>query len=128
METVNYSIIIPLFDLVKAKYNYRVQDSLEAWANFGIYRNVGATWQPKSYINKYKIISILTHFPFYQREFKLKDVKIVIAGGRFGRFPYNISYYIFAILAKWRWRRKYFKFPVEWWILEKVMEKVRGFV
>lgn len=118
----------PLFDLVGTKYNYRVPDSLEAWVNFGIYRNVGATWQPKSYINKYKTISILTRFPFYQRKFKLKDVKTVVGGERLRRFPYNIIYYMFVILARWRWQRKYFKFPVEWWILEKVMEKVRGFV
>lgn len=118
----------PLFDLVRTKYNYRVPASLEAWANFGIYRNVGATWQPKSYINKYKTISILTRFPFYRREFRLKDVKAVIGGERFERFPYNIIYYIFTILARWRWQRKYFKFPVEWWILEKVLEKVRGFI
>jgi len=117
-----------LFELVATKYNYQIPDSLEAWANFGIFRNVGATWQTEDYMKKYKTVSILTRFPFYRNQFRLKDIGTVIGGGRFDKFPYNIIYYVFTSLARWRWKKKYFKFPIEWWLLEKIMERYRGFI
>ena len=103
--------------------------SLEEWGKFKVYRNTeGIKWHPKSYLNKYRLISILTRFPFYKSSFKFSDVKAVLAGERFGRFPYNIVYYAYAKIARFRWIRKDFRFPIEWLLLEKVMEKVRGFV
>ncbi|MBI4845294.1 MAG: B12-binding domain-containing radical SAM protein [Candidatus Omnitrophica bacterium] len=117
-----------LFNLVRKEFNYSMPASLEEWANFGIYRNVGATWQSKVYINKFKTISILTRFPFYQKKFSFKDVGSVIGGGRFSKFPYNVVYYIYSLLARWRWKKRFFRFPLEWWFLEKAMEKVRGFI
>ena len=118
----------PLFNLVREKYNYKMPDSLEKWAEFKIYRGIGIEWHPKSYIRKYKTISILTRFPFYLNAFKLSDTEKVIGGGRFSAFPYNVIYYIFTMLARWRWRHKAFRFPLEWLLLEKIMDRKRGFV
>jgi len=117
-----------LFKLVREKYAYRMPESLEAWADFGIYRSVGSVWQPESYLKKYKTISLLTRFPFYRDAFGLKDIATVIGAERLEKFPYNIVYYLFATSARWRWRKKFFRMPLEWWLLEKVVQKMRGFV
>ena len=119
----------PLFNLVRQRYNYKMPDSFEKWGStFKIYRDVGITWHPKKYINKYKTISILTRFPFYLKSFKFSDVKKVVGGQRFATFPYNAIYYFFTMLARWRWKHKQFGFPFEWMVLEKIIDKIRGFV
>jgi radical SAM superfamily enzyme YgiQ (UPF0313 family) len=118
----------PLFDLVKQRYGYQMPRSFEEWGKFKIFRGLGITWHSKQYINKYKTISILTRFPFYFHSFRFGDVKSVIGGERFAVFPYNLIYYLFTKSAQWRWRHKQFRFPVEWLVLEKVVDKVRGFV
>lgn len=118
----------PMFDLITEKYGYKAPNSLEEWANYGIFRNVGGTWHAKDYIEKCKTISILTRFPFYKRKFTLKDVKQVAGGTRIAKFPFNVVYYVLANLAIYRWKCKFFKFPFELMLLEKTLERIRGFV
>lgn len=118
----------PLFNLVTEKYNYKPCASLEEWANFGVYRNVGITWHTKKYVDECKTISILTRFPFYLSKFALKDVKNVAGGKRLSKFPFSLGYYVLANLAILRWKHRFFKFPIELALLEKVLEKIRGFV
>lgn len=117
-----------LFDYVTKEYGYIIPESLEKWGEFGIYRNVGNTWHSQNYINKYKAVSILTRFPFQRKKFKFSDITTLIGGSRFSKFPYNIAYYLLAKLAIIRWKFKFFGFPIEWIMLEKVLERVRGFV
>lgn len=118
----------PLFELLIKKYNCSFPTSLEGWASYGIYRNVSVTWHSKKYIKMCKVISILTRFPFYREKFTLKDIGEVIAFSRFQKFPINIIYYIYANLAILRWKYKFFKFPFEFILLEKILVKIRGFV
>ncbi len=118
----------PLYDLIVEEYNYRSPQSLEEWSEFGIYRNVLNTWSPKWYVERCKSISILTRFPFYQKSFTLKDVSKTLGSSRLAKFPFNIAYYIFAKLAILRWKHRFFRFPLELIILEKVLLKLRGFV
>jgi len=118
----------PLYELVTKEYGYRPPQSLEEWAEYGIYRNVGNTWSSKRYLNRCKAISILTRFPFYHSKFALKDVSSGLAGSRFSKFPFNVAYYILTKLAIWRWKYKFFRFPIEFLLLEKVLIKLRGFV
>lgn len=118
----------PLFEFVTQKYGYRSPQSLEEWANFGIYRSLDGTWHSKDYFRKYKSISILTRFPFWKNNYKFSDVKKAIGGSRFGKFPFNVVYYILARLAIYRWKKRFFRFPLEWVLVEKILEKIRGFV
>lgn len=118
----------PLYELVMKEYNYMPPQSLEEWTKYGIYRNVGNTWSSKKYLNHCKVISILTRFPFYRSKFALKDVSSGVAGSRFSKFPFNVVYYIFTKLAIWRWKYKFFRFPIEFLLLEKLLIKLRGFV
>ena len=118
----------PLYELVIREYGFVPPQSLEKWAEYGIFRNVGNTWSSKKYLNRCKTISILTRFPFYRSEFALKDVSSKIASTRFSKFPFNVVYYVFTKLAIWRWKYKFFRFPIEFLLLEKVLLKLRGFV
>lgn len=118
----------PLFNKIIKEYNYRIPDSLEKWGDFGIYRNVNNVWCDRKTAKKYKIISVLTRFPFWKKDFSFKDISMVMESSRFSRFPFNVVYYMFARMAIFRWDHKFFKFPVEWLLLEKLLEKMRGFV
>jgi len=118
----------PLFDRVVKEHGYQHPQTLEAWADFGIYREVGATWHPKAYLKKYKMISMLSRFPFWKKRFALADVSGALVGSRFARFPFNVAYWLMVRLAMWRWRNRFFKFPVEYWVLEKALMRIRGFV
>lgn len=118
----------PLFERIVKDYIYEAPNSLEKWSEYGIYRNVGIKWHPNDYIKKSKTISILTRFPFYKNKFTLKDVEKIVGGTRFSKFPYNVIYYLLTKLAIYRWRYKFFKYPIEWILLEKILERLRGFV
>lgn len=118
----------PLFEFVVKDYGYEAPNSLEKWSEYGIYRNVGIKWHPNDYVKKCKTISILTRFPFYKKNFSLKDVKSIIGGTRFSKFPFNLAYFVLTNLAIYRWKWKFFKFPLEWIFIEKALEKIRGFV
>lgn len=119
----------PLFNLIRKDYGYQIPRSLEAWSHFGVFRNVGKMpWLNSVSVRKYKTISILTRFPFYQKDWGYQDVGKVMAGSRYSKSPRKQIYYLFAIMARWRWRHKFFRLPLEWWLLEKILEKVRGFV
>ena len=117
-----------LYDRVVSEFHYRPPQSLEEWATFGIYRNVGATWQTPAYIRKYKTVSIMTRFPFWRQRMTLADARDAVGASRLARFPFNIAYLIFSWLAILRWRRRFFRFPIEWILLEKLLERLRGFI
>lgn len=117
-----------LFDEIVKNYNYEIPGSFEEWSKFGIYRNVKTKWHKSEYIKKYKTISIMTRFPFWKAKLSLKDVSSVIGGSRFGKFPFNIAYWLLTNMSILRWKKKYFKYPIEWILTEKALEKMRGFV
>ena len=119
----------PLFDDIVKKYKYKIPDSIEGWADIGIYRETGITWHKKSYLKKYKMVSILSRFPFWKKEFGIKDIeKAVLGGSRFTRFPYNVMYLMMTRDAMFRWKHRFFKLGFEWALLEKILESSRGYV
>ncbi|MEK6793388.1 MAG: radical SAM protein [Spirochaetota bacterium] len=118
----------PLFERIVREYGYRPPTSFSAWGNFGIYRDVGATWYKPRYLKKYRAVSILTRFPFWKKEFALSDVKRGIVPERFARFPLNLVYFFYTRMAMFRWKHRWFRFAFEWSLLERMLARVRGFV
>lgn len=110
----------PLFELVRTKYGYNPPGSLDEWRDFGIYRNVECTWLTREYASMMKALSIMTRFPFYTADYGLPE--------RVDRFPFRPVYELFAVLARQRWKRRFFKYPLEWLLLEKGLQHLRGFV
>ena len=118
----------PLFDRVVSEYGYKPPASLEAWADFGIFRNVGATpWHSKAYARRCKAMSIATRFPFWH-DFTCAEIRRLIGTTRFGRFPYSIAAVVLSKLARFRWKRQLWRFPIEWLVLERLLNKLRGYV
>lgn len=109
-----------LFDLVVRKYHFKPPKSLEDWQDYKIYRDVKCTWLPKDYAVMLQQISIMTRFPFYTDTFKVPE--------QFNKFPMREAYRTLSSLARLRWKHRFFKYPYEWKILEKIIEKTRGFV
>jgi anaerobic magnesium-protoporphyrin IX monomethyl ester cyclase len=119
----------PLYETVINNFGYKIPDSLEKWADYRIYRDIGNTWHSKKYLKKYKALSVISRFPFWKKSFSIADIgKAVVEGGRFTKFPINIMYWIFSNIAMFRWKHRNFSFPLEFTILEKVLERIRGFV
>ncbi len=118
----------PLYKQVVKEYGFQPPTSLEEWGNFGIYRDISGTWHPKSYLKRCKTLSVMTRFPFYRKSFKLKDVTSTLVGNRFAKFPLNIIYYLYANISIWRWKKRFISFPIEFWLLEKALIRLRGFV
>lgn len=118
----------PLYNIVTTQYKYNAPESLEKWSDFGIYRNVGTTWHDEKYTRLCKVLSILTRFPFWDDKFRFKDISKLPLSKKFKRFPYNLIYFTFLKLATYRWKLKFFIFPIEWLLLEKYLERERGYV
>ncbi|MDP2937729.1 MAG: hypothetical protein Q8N72_00565, partial [Candidatus Omnitrophota bacterium] len=118
----------PLYNIVTTQYKYNIPETLEKWSSFGIYRNVGTTWHDEKYIRLCKVLSILTRFPFWNDKFRFKDISKLPLSQKFRQFPYNLIYFVFLKLAIYRWKLKFFNFPIEWLFLEKYLERTRGFV
>lgn len=118
----------PMFNIVTKDFNYETPQTLEAWSEFQIYRDVGVTWQNPSFVKICKTLSILTRFPFYKENFSFKDVSESIGSSRFNKFPLNFVYYFFTLSAVLRFKYRLFKFPIEWIFLEWILLKKRGFI
>lgn len=109
-----------LFDTVVNEYGFDPPKSLDEWQDYKIFRNVKCTWLDYRYSRRLQMLSIMTRFPFYTDHPKIPD--------RFSAFPYRPLYRILAYLARWRWKHRFIKFPLEWILVEMVAEKIRGFV
>lgn len=94
--------------------------TLEQWQDYRIYRDVGGTWLNKRYKKILRGISIMSRFPFYKDNPQVPE--------RFGRFGYRHLYQFLSYISRLRWKHCFFKFPIEWLLLEKTMEKWRGYV
>lgn len=109
-----------LMKLVEEKYGFQPPKSLEEWQDYRIYRDVGCVWLEKKRAKMLKYLSIMTRFPFYTDTPNVPE--------RFNSFGYKQAYLFFSRLARFRWKHRFFKFPIEWWLLEKILERFRGYV
>lgn len=109
-----------LMKLVQKEYQFNPPNKLEEWGDYQIYRNVGCTWHEKKYAKMLTYISIMTRFPFF------KDKTVIPE--RFGGFGYKQIYQFLAYSARFRWKHRFFRIPIEWWLLEKALKTARGFV
>jgi radical SAM superfamily enzyme YgiQ (UPF0313 family) len=109
-----------LMKLVQKEYQFNPPNKLEEWGDYKIYRDVGCTWHEKKYMKMLIYISIMTRFPFFKDKYEVPQ--------RFSGFGYKQIYKFFTYSARLRWKHRFFGVPVEWWLLEKTLEKSRGFV
>ena len=106
--------------IVIEKMGFQPPETLEEWQNFKIYRDFNSTWVKKSSAEMYRFLSIMTRFPFYTNNFTVPS--------RFDKIPYKQVYLLLSRLARFRWKHRIFKFNYEWWLVEKMLTRIRGFV
>lgn len=109
-----------LIKTLKENYHFLAPQTLEQWQEYRIYRDVGGNWLDKSYKRIFRGISIMTRFPFYKNNPQVPE--------RFSKFGYRQLYQFLSCMSQLRWKHRFFKFPIEWLLLEKAMEKWRGYV
>lgn len=108
----------PLFDIVVERCGFVPPRTLTDWSMYKIYMNAGANWYNFEHENLLRTLSILTRFPFYTDKYEIPK-------------PYNkykIIYKLYSYSARKRWKNRFFKYPVEWRLLEKLMLWHRDYV
>jgi anaerobic magnesium-protoporphyrin IX monomethyl ester cyclase len=110
----------PLFDLVKDEYGYEPPDTLEGWADYKLFVDVDATWLSRKKARQLKGITTMAHFPFCEQNHEVPE--------RFLKVPYSIVYALLTRFARWRWRHRFFAFPLEWVLVEKIVARNRGWI
>lgn len=125
MRVSGFQIFVPypgtrLFDLVKNEYGFKPPDSLEDWANYKLFRDVNCTWLSKKKARQLKGITTMARFPFRGQRYQVPE--------RYREFPYSQVYAALTRLARWRWKHRFFRLPLEWILVEKVVERNRGWV
>lgn len=110
----------PLIEVVKEKYGFLAPQTLEDWQGFEIYRTFGCTWLDKGFTRMLRGVSLMTRFNFYSDNREVPP--------SYKDFPYRYVYRICSYLAKLRWKYRFFKFPIEWLVIEKAMKWWRGWV
>lgn len=103
----------PIISNLESTFN--LPSSLEEWGNIDVF-HYRPPWHPKKYVDMLESISAVTKYAFYPEE-RIKE---------FG-FPYMFGYKLLNNVAKFRWRHKYFAFPVELKIISATAQKLRGY-
>ncbi|RJO64029.1 MAG: radical SAM protein [Candidatus Omnitrophota bacterium] len=102
------------------EYGFREPRSLEEWGEF-FYNDVSnLPWLEKETRSLLKTISLLTECEF-NRKGAFKSTRL------FEDSPIKkIAYTGLSFLAKWRWRNRNFRFPVEWRLLDAGLRFIKS--
>jgi radical SAM superfamily enzyme YgiQ (UPF0313 family) len=95
--------------------DFKLPQSLEEWSSIDVFHR-RPPWHSKKYVDKLESISATTRYAFYP-ETRIKE---------FGIW-YRLGYRIMNKIAKFRWKHKYFGFPIELRIVSASVRKLRGY-
>ncbi len=90
--------------------------SLEEWGNIEVFHFL-PPWHSKSYVEKLRAISAVTRYAFYPQS------RINEHG-----FAFKLSYGVMHQIARYRWRHRYFGFPLELNIVNGMARRLRGYL
>ncbi len=90
--------------------------TLEEWGKIEVFR-FDPPWHTKEYIKNLHTISSVTRYAFYPK------CRIMERG-----LTYRIEYSIMNKMAKFRWKHRYFGFPIELKAVDIAARKIRGFL
>jgi hypothetical protein len=95
---------------------FQIPKSLEEWGNIEVF-HFQPPWHAKAYVKKLQAISAVTRYAFYPKS-RIDEHGIV----------FKLTYSIINRMARYRWRHRYFGFPVELELANLVARKLRGFL
>lgn len=112
------------------QHGFQPPSSLEEWARFEQGNAINTPWLSKNEFNRLSTILQISRMPFYTDQLNL-DIKLKREGdflsraiNVYKRISYAF-YYIFWLSARYRWKCKFFSFPIEWKIW-KFFKKLKG--
>ena len=119
-KTQHYGIFVytpfPSPLLESLPYEFKPPQSLEEWGSIEVF-HFNPPWHTKKYVEKLHTISSVTRYAFYPK------IRIMERG-----FAYRLEYGVMNRIAKFRWRHRYFGFPIELKIVDGAARKLRGFL
>jgi len=104
----------PLTDLLGP--DFKPPQSLEEWGNIDVF-HFSPPWHTKKYVEKLHAVAAVTKYAFYP--------KIRVDEWSLG---YRLSYGILNRLAKFRWKHRFFRYPLELKIVDAFTKKSRGYL
>jgi len=103
---------------VALKHGYRPKETFEEWSNWNFSDPGNNPWLPVRMRSVYNAIATIARFrylyhrfEFYSADFRREKLKSPLL-----RLAYYLFIRPFAALVAWRWRRRFFAFPVELFI------------
>ncbi len=90
--------------------------SLEKWGNVDVF-HYSPSWHPKKYVSKLHTISAVTRYAFFPAS-RMKERNLA----------YRFAYGTLNSMAKYRWKHRYFSFPLEMRLVDSIARRFRGYV
>lgn len=119
-KTQHYAIFVytpfPSPLLQQLPTDFKPPQTLDEWAKIDVF-HFNPPWHTKNYVKKLHTISAVTRLSFYPK------IRIAERG-----FFYRNVFLIINKIAQYRWRHRFFEFPIEQKIVDYVTKKIRGFV
>jgi radical SAM superfamily enzyme YgiQ (UPF0313 family) len=119
-KTQHYGIFVytpfpsPVMELLPPQF--KSPQSLEEWGSIHVF-HFDPPWHDKDQVEKLHTISAVTRCAFYPQS-RIKDRDVA----------YKLAYGFMNRLAKYRWKHRYFRFPIELKIADALVKKFKGFL
>lgn len=95
---------------------FQPPQSLEEWGNIEVF-HFQPPWHSKAYVEKLQAISAVTRYAFYPKS------RIDEHG-----LGFKLGYGVMNRIARYRWRHRYFGFPIELRLANGLASRLRGFL
>lgn len=95
---------------------FQPPQSLEEWGDIEVF-HFQPPWHNKQYLGKLRAISAVTRYAFYP-ESRINERS----------YAFRLAYGVMNRISRYRWRHRYFGFPIELKIANGVARRLRGFL
>jgi anaerobic magnesium-protoporphyrin IX monomethyl ester cyclase len=119
-KTQHYGIFIytpfpsPLLESLPPEF--KQPQTLEEWGRIEVF-HFNPPWHTKKYVKQLHTISAITRYSFYPKT-RINERGLL----------YRTMYQIMNKIARYRWKHRYFGFPIEEKIVDYAAKKLRGFM
>jgi anaerobic magnesium-protoporphyrin IX monomethyl ester cyclase len=119
-KTQHYGVFVytpfpsPLIDQLGPEF--KAPQSLEEWGKIEVFHFM-PPWHTKKYVEKLHVVSAVTRYAFYP-EARIRERD----------FGYRFGYNLMNRSAKFRWKHRWFSFPVELKVMNFVARRFRGYL
>ncbi len=96
--------------------DFKPPQSLEEWGNVDVF-HFSPTWHSKKYVKKLHTVAAVTKYAFYPKV-RVKEWSL----------SYRIAYGLLNRIVKFRWKHRFFAYPIELKIVDFFAKKSRGYL